>query len=126
MLRTEDFPFFPRWKKRAREKETKGSSLSVYTGVVDVEHENVRGSNLGELVHRGSNLLLLYHGADSHPAFLLELRYCRCPLAGCDGSSLAEVGSGYVVLAQNILLRRDDTPDAGGDEIEHLWVGGPF
>lgn len=112
--------------KPSKGRQERRSFRSVHTRIVDVEHEDIRGSYLYELVHCRCNLLLLDHRTDSNPALFLELRNRRCTLAGGDGGRLAEVGSGNVVLAQDVFLRRDNTPNPGSDELDHLLVGGSF
>lgn len=89
---------------------------------MDVQDQNVRGSDLSELVHRRGDLLLLDHGADGDPALLLELCYRGRALAGRDGRGLAEVAAGDVVLAEHVPLGGDDAADARGDQLDQLWL----
>lgn len=102
------------------------NSVSIYTladtRVVDVQHQDIRRPNLGKLVHSRRKLLLLNHGADRNPTFLLQ--WChRCrSLAGGDKGRLLEVASGHVVLDEDVSLGGDNTTDSGGDEFEDVRV----
>lgn len=89
---------------------------------MDVQDQNVRSSDLSELVHRRGDLLLLDHGADGDPALLLELCYRGGALAGGDGGGLAELVAGDVVLAEHEPLGGDDATDARGDQLDQLWL----
>ena len=94
--------------------------------VVDVQHQNVLGAHPGQVVHDQCNLLRLNHGADSHPAILVEHRHRRGPLTRRYLGSLGQTRTLDIVLAQDKSLRRDDTTDARGDELHHVRVRGRF
>lgn len=46
--------------------------MDTLARVVNIEHQDVLGSDSGQLVHDQSNLLALNHGTHSNPAFLIE------------------------------------------------------
>lgn len=91
---------------------------------MNVQHKNIRRANLGEVVHNRRDPLLLDHSADGDPAVLLEGGDGGGALAGGDLCRVDELGAGNVVLAEDVLLGRDDAVDAGGNEVDHGWVGG--
>lgn len=91
---------------------------------MDIEHQNVRGPNSGQVVHDDSNLLLLNHAADGYPTLSVKRGNRRRAPTGRDLDGFGKSRALDIVLAEDVLLGRDDTSDAGSDELDHLGVGG--
>jgi hypothetical protein len=104
-------------------KENLGIKSLIRARVGNVQNQNIRGSNLNQLIHDSRNTLLLNHRADSNPVLLLERGNGRRPLAGCDLGSGGKLRTGDVVLAQNEALGGNDTTDASSDQVQKLALG---
>ena len=91
---------------------------------MNVQDQDIVGTNLGQLIHDNSNSLLFHHGADSHPAVGVKGLHRGGTLARCDLGGVGELGSLDVVLAEDEALGGNDTADTGGDELDELCVGG--
>lgn len=72
--------------------------------VGDVHDENIRGANLGQLVHNRRDGFLLDHGTDGHPAIVLQGGHSRRSLAGSDPRRGSQLRARDVVLAENVSL----------------------
>lgn len=72
--------------------------------VGNVQDQDISTTNLDQLIHNGSDLLFLHHGADGDPSFLLQGSNGRSTLSGGNLARGGQFGAGDIVLAKNVLV----------------------
>lgn len=90
--------------------------------VCNLGNQNIGRANLLQAIHNPSDRLLLDHDRHRNPSILLKLHNRRRPLSGGDLLRVIQLGPRNVIRAKHILLRGNDTTDAGLNLVDEFRV----